>query len=92
VSGRGWSSQGLKAVGDDDTLWTVADAARLLGTAEKRMSAEKVRHLIDWFDLEPVGKRRTTPYGTSGRYARVYNSIDLIKAHDRLSRGDAERR
>jgi hypothetical protein len=85
MSGRGWSSQGLKAVGNDDTLWTVAQASELLGPAEKKLTPAKVRQLIDLHGLEPVGKRRTTSYGTSGRYARVYNSIDLIKAYDTLS-------
>lgn len=86
MSGRGWSSQGLRVVADDEALWTVDDASNLLGAAEKKLSPEKVRQLIILFGLEPTGKRRTTPYGTSGRYARVYNSIDLIKAYDTLSR------
>lgn len=86
MSGRGWSSQGLKVVGDDETLWTVEQASQLLGAADRKLPLEKVRHLINLFGLDPVGKRRTTPYGTSGRYARVYNSIDLIKAYDTLSR------
>jgi hypothetical protein len=81
---RGWSSAGLKAVGDDDTLWTARDAARLLGPPE--LPPEKVRWLIAIAELEPVGKRRTTAYGRSGRYARVYAARDFIEAYEALSR------
>lgn len=87
---QGWSSEGLEVVKSTDRTWTVAEAAQWLGGADKKLTPVKVRHLIEWFDLKPVGKKRTTPSGTSGRYARVYSSIDLIKAYDKLSREEDE--
>jgi hypothetical protein len=81
---RGWSSAGLKTVGDDETLWTVTDASRLLGPPE--LSPAQVRQLIVMMKLEPVGKRRVTVLGRSGRHARVYRAIELIKAYDAISR------
>lgn len=81
---RGWSSDGLRTVGDDDTLWTVADAANLLGPPQ--LTQVQVRQLIKMVELEPVGKRRVTPQGRSGRHARVYPAEALIKAYDALSR------
>lgn len=83
--GRGWTSTDLKAVGDDDRLWTVAEAACLLGPP--RLTIAQVRHLIAFPPgIEPVGKRRTSPRGQAGRYARVYRAKDFIEAHDKLSR------
>jgi hypothetical protein len=81
---RGWSSVGLKTVGDDENLWTVTDAANLLGPP--KLSPGQVRQLISMMSLEPVGKRRVTVLGRSGRHARVYRAIELIKAYDALSR------
>lgn len=82
---RGWSSRGLPAVGDDDTLWTAAQAAVLLGPPD--LSVTEVRRLLRDKGIEPVGKRRTTGYGQSGRYARVYRAEELIKAYDVLYKG-----
>lgn len=81
---RGWSSDGLRTVGDDDTLWTVADAASLLGPPQ--LTPVQVRQLIKMVDLEPIGKRRVTPVGRPGRHARVYRAEALIQAYDALSR------
>lgn len=80
---RGWTSEGLKVVTDDDRLWTVADAAVHLGPPA--LSVSRVRQLVRDENLQPVGKRRTSPTGTSGRYARVYRAVDFIKAHDALA-------
>lgn len=81
---RGWSTDGLKVVGDDPKLWTVAEAAcHLVGPV---LSVEGVRKMISLFEIEPVGRRRTSPHGTSGRYARVYRAVELIDAHDTMSR------
>jgi hypothetical protein len=82
---RGWSSQGLPVVADDEKLWTAAQAAVLLGPPD--LSVSEVRRLIRERGLEPAGKRRTTGYGQSGRYARVYRAEELIEAYDRLSKG-----
>ena len=84
LTARGWSSTGLSTVGDDETLWTVADAATLLGPPQ--LSEHQVRQLIRMLDIDPVGKRRVTPYGRPGRHARVYEAQKLIKAYDALSR------
>lgn len=84
MTARGWKSDDLPVVGDDGRLWTAADAARLLGPPE--LSAAQVRHLVRLFNLTPVGKRRTSPHGVSGRYARVYRSTDLLRAFDAVYR------
>lgn len=84
MSGRGWISSDLKVVGDDSKLWTVAEAACLLGPPT--LSVARVRHLVQFLSIEPVGKRRTSPHGQAGRYARVYRAADFIAAYDRLSR------
>ena len=84
MTARGWSSAGLRTVGDDDALWTVADAATLLGPPH--LNEVQVRQLITMLSIEPVGKRRVTPSGTPGRHARVYQAEALIKAYDALSR------
>lgn len=80
--GRGWTSAELSVVTDDDRMWTVAQAACLLGPPclpvwEVRLLARR---------MEPVGKRRTTAHGRSGRYARVYRAKDFIQAYEQLSK------
>jgi hypothetical protein len=84
VTDRGWSSAGLPTVGDDEMLWTVANAANLLGPPQ--LNQTQVRQLIRMLAIEPVGKRRVTPFGKAGRHARVYPAQALIKAYDALSR------
>lgn len=84
MNGRGWTSKGLPTVGDDDTLWTVAEAACHLGPPV--LSVTRVRQLVHIANIEPVGQRRTSPHGTAGRYARVYRAIDFIEAYEALSR------
>jgi len=79
TSKRGWSSDGLKTVGDDPELWTVADAARLLGPPD--LEVREVRNLVKIFSIHPSGKRRVTSAGHSGRHARVYPASELIKAY-----------
>lgn len=82
---KGWTSIGLRTVGDDDTLWTAAEAAVLLGPPD--LNPTEVRRLIQLFGITPAGKRRTTGHGIAGRHARVYRAGELIEAYDRLSRG-----
>lgn len=79
MSKRGWSNAGLPAVGDDGTLWTVTDGARLLGPPE--LSVAQVRTLIRLAGVAPVGIRRTPG---SGRGARVYRADDLIRVYEAL--------
>lgn len=81
---RGWTAQGLTLVGEDERLWTVEEAARLLGPPS--LSAVQVRQLIAMRDLQPVGTRRPTRAETRGRLPRVYRAIDFIKAYDALSK------
>lgn len=82
---KGWTSIGLKTVGDDDNLWTAAEAAVLLGPPD--LNPDEVRRLIRLFAIAPVGKRRTTGYRQPGRHARVYQAAELIEAYDKLSKG-----
>lgn len=82
---RGWSSVDLPTVGDDASLWTAGDASRLLGPPE--LSVIEVRQLIRVTRLLPVGKRRVTASGVSGRHARVYHAADLIRAFEALYQG-----
>lgn len=83
---RGWTSDGLPTVGDDPTLWTVSEAASLLGPPQ--LSPAKVRELVQLFslkyDMNPVGKRRVTARGRGGRHARVYKADSLIRAYNDL--------
>jgi hypothetical protein len=82
---RGWSSSGLPTVGDDPSLWTATDASRLLGPPV--LTPVQVRQLILMTGLHPVGKRRVTSRGTSGRHARVFRAIELIRAFEALYHG-----
>jgi hypothetical protein len=82
---KGWSSDGLKTVGDDEKLWTAAEAAVLLGPPD--LNTTEVRRLVQLFNLQPIGKRRTTGHGQAGRHARVYLASELIEAYDKLSKG-----
>lgn len=80
MSGRGWTSRDLPVVGDDPKYWTADDAARLLGPPQ--LTTVQVRQLVRMVSIKPIGKRRTSRHGTSGRYARVYRAVDLIRAFD----------
>lgn len=81
---RGWSSAGLKVVGDDPELWTVADASKLLGPPD--LDVREVRNLVRIFSIDPAGKRRVTPSKQGGRHARVYPASEFIKAYDAIQR------
>lgn len=83
---KGWSSAGLKTVGDDPKLWTVTDAASLLGPP--KLTPAQVRQLVKIFSIEPEGKRRVAVDKQGGRHARVYNAQALIKAYDAIQRLD----
>lgn len=90
---RGWTSNDLPVVCDDENLWSVADAVHALGTlpgdsefTTTAATVAKLRDLVRYFHLTPVGKRRSTRAGLSGRYARVYRALDFIELYDQLSR------
>jgi hypothetical protein len=85
---KGWSSDGLPTVGDDEKLWTAAQAAVLLGPPD--LTTSEVRRLIQTFNLKPVGKRRTTGHGQPGRHARVYKAIEFIGAYDDIQKRQQE--
>jgi hypothetical protein len=80
VTSKGWSSAGLKTVGDSPDLWTAEQAANLLGPPE--LNPAQVRHLIRCASLRPEGKRRVTANGMAGRHARVYKASELIRLYD----------
>lgn len=93
---RGWTSQDLPVVEDDDSLWTVAEAARLLGPPPNdphnlptAAVITKLRILTCAFKFQPRGKRRTSPAGHPGRYARVYHATDFIELYEMI--GSLER-
>jgi hypothetical protein len=79
TNARGWSSAGLRAVGDDPHLWTAQEASAILGPPA--LTPTQVRALIRCAGLEPAGKRSGASQG-AGRAARVYRAADLIKLYD----------
>jgi hypothetical protein len=78
----GWSSAGLATAGESTELWTVAEAATLLGPPQ--LTTAQVRALVRMASLEPVAKRRTTAHGVPGRHARVYRASELIELYNTL--------
>lgn len=76
---RGWTSVGLEAVAPDEKLWTVNEAAQLLGPPV--ITTE----VLEWLGIEPVGTRCQDGPEKRGRRPRVYRAIDLIKAYDMRS-------
>lgn len=77
---RGWSSADLPQVKDDPRLWSVAEAARLLGPPQLEEAA--VRQLVRLAGLEPRGKRANGP---RRRHVRVYDALELINAYEKLA-------
>jgi hypothetical protein len=93
---RGWTSQDLPVVADDPALWTIADAVARLGPLPNdppnlpaAAVATKLRILARCLGLTPVGKRRTSPTGHPGRYARVYTAQSFIDLYEMVA-GDDE--
>lgn len=80
---RGWTAGHLSLVGDDERLWTLEDASRLLGPPV--LDAAFLRQLVLRLDLQPVGTRPVEGHDRRGRQPRVYRAIDLIKMYDALS-------
>jgi len=90
---RGWISAELDVVGEDDTLWTVTEAAQHLGALPDHPEDTPAQITVDKLrlytrlhprELPPAGKRRTSPPGQPGRYARVYHARDFIALYERL--------
>lgn len=71
---KGWSQLGLAALGEDPTVWTAADAARVLGPPV--MTVAQVRFIIQMAGLPAIGVRAVSG---RGRWARCYRSDDLIQ-------------
>lgn len=93
---RGWTSGELPVVEDDDMLWTIADAARLLGPLPNdppnlptEATKTKLRILARFHKLPPRGKRRTSKPGHPGRYARVYHATDFIELYELMGNRQA---
>lgn len=78
---RGWTTDGLPLIGDDEKLWTVEEAARFLDRPLIR-----VKQLVAAIELEPVGTRLKGGTEKRGRQPRVYRAIDFIKVYDALSK------
>lgn len=83
MSGRGWSSHGLALVGEDERLWTVEEAARLLGPPV--LSTVLLRRLVAELEWEPAGTRRPDRADARGRQPRVYRAIKFIEMYEKLS-------
>jgi len=97
---RGWTSQNLAPVGDDERLWTIVDAASRLGplpgdpddtpldtTIIRLRNAARCNQLR----LPPAGKRRSARPGRPGRYARVYRADDFIALYEKMDPDNDER-
>lgn len=94
---RGWTSQELDVVCDDENLWTVVDAARHLGPVPQDpedtpvpVTVTKLRDLTRYHRLPPAGKRRSSRPGQPGRYARVYRAADFINLYERMHPENSE--
>jgi hypothetical protein len=79
----GWSSQGLELVGEDERLWTVEEASRLLGPPA--LSTALLRRLVAELEWEAVGTRQADRPDGRGRQPRVYRAIDFIRVYEGLS-------
>jgi hypothetical protein len=78
---RGWSSAHLPVIATtDETRWSIADAAALLGPPQ--LTEVQVRQLVRLAGLKPVGKRFN---GSRRRHVRVYVAGDLIKAYEKVA-------
>lgn len=97
---RGWTSQNLPVVGDDETLWTIAEAAEHLGplpgdpeNMPKQAIITKLRILASYYprDLPAVGKRRTALEGQPGRCARAYRAADFVAFYAKADSGNDEK-
>lgn len=83
----GWVATELMVMGPDPTLWTVAEAAVVLGLS--KVVEKKLRDRLPYTHVFPVGKRRsavtvypvvvTTRKSGAGRYAKVYHAAELIE-------------
>jgi hypothetical protein len=71
-------------VDEDEKLWTVAEAAQLLGPPA--LSVVQARQLVVIMQLRPVGIRQQDGPDRRGRCPRVYRAIDFIRAYDTVSR------
>lgn len=90
---RGWTSYDLPVIHEDDQLWTVAEAAQHLGPMPDTPEDTPVSAIVSKLrlytqlhprDFPPAGKRRSSPQGQPGRYARVYRATDFIALYERL--------
>lgn len=81
---RGWSSEGLDVIAQDDPeFWSTSDASKLLGPPQ--LTPGQVRQLVRLSGLQPAGKRRVTVRGRGGRHVRVFRATELIQAYEAIS-------
>ena len=83
MSVRGWTAHGLALVGEDERLWTVEEAARLLGPPA--LSTVLLRRLVTELEWEAAGTRRADRPAARGRQPRVYRAAHFIEVYERLS-------
>lgn len=97
---RGWTSYGLPLIGDDRTLWTIAEAADHLGPLPgdpedmpKKAVITKLRILASYYphDLPVVGKRRTGQPDRPGRCARAYRAASFVALYAKMDPGNDEK-
>lgn len=84
MSKRGWSSASLTIVAEDERLWTVEEAAQLLGPPV--LAPWQVRQLVAMWQIKPIGVRTRSGAERRGRQPRVYRALDLIRAYDAISK------
>jgi hypothetical protein len=94
---RGWTSYDLDTVTDDDTLWTVTEAAHHLGPlpgdpedTSALTTVAKLRDLTRLHRFAIAGKRRSSRPGHPGRYARVYRASAFIALYELLDADNDE--
>ena len=97
---RGWTSTDLTVVHEDESLWTINDAAQHLGPLPgdpQEMPHDVLIYKLRLYarlhprKLPPSGKRRSSQPGHPGRYARVYRAADFIALYEGLDRENDER-
>lgn len=79
----GWTAHGLALVGEDERLWTVEEAARLLGPPS--LSTVLLRRLVAELEWEALGTRQADRADGRGRQPRVYRAVDFIRVYESLS-------
>lgn len=87
-----WTSETVPIVGNDPTLWTIAEAAVALGLTPSEVKS--LRGRINHTHVFPVGRRKSMISATDhsytpnrGRFAKVYRASELIEVIELLCIG-----